>query len=140
MIMAFFIFLAILIADYEKSKIEFCDKMIYVGDEILLLMHSTIPDTNGIFAILKNSERLKDIDIFNIDASSPLKSKETDKIKDYINSVGKCDVDSLIKKSKQFSDDFRLIKNDYQQYYKSHYKLIYAFCISLGLVISILLV
>ncbi len=139
MIMAFFIFLAIMIADYEKGKIEFCDKMIYVGNEILLLMNSTIPDTNGIFAILKNSERLKDIDIFNIDASSPLKSSETQKIKVYIDSVGKCDVDSLIKQSQEFCDEFRLIKNDYQQYYKSHYKMIYAFCISLGLVISILL-
>lgn len=140
MIMAFFIFLAILIADYEKGKIEFCDKMIYVGNEILLLMNSTIPDTNGIFAILKNSERLKDIDIFNIDASSPLKSSETRKIKAYLDSVGKCDVDSLIKQSQEFCDEFRLIKNDYQQYYKTHHKMIYAFCISLGLVVSILLI
>ena len=84
MIMTFFIFLAILIADYEKGKIEFCDKMIYIGEEILILMNSTIPDTNGVFAILKNSEKLRDIDIFDIAASSPLKSSESEKIKDYI--------------------------------------------------------
>ena len=140
MIMTFFIFLAILIADYEKGKIEFCDKMIYIGEEILILMNSTIPDTNGVFAILKNSEKLRDLDIFDIAASSPLKSSENEKIKDYIDLVGKCDVDTMIKQSQYFCDYFRLIKNDYQQYYKSHCKIIYAFCISIGIAISILLV
>ena len=69
MIMTFFIFLAILIADYEKGKIEFCDKMIYIGEEILILMNSTIPDTNGVFAILKNSKnhrKMKKLKIISI--------------------------------------------------------------------------
>ena len=87
MIMTFFIFLAILIADYEKGKIEFCDKMIYIGEEILILMNSTIPDTNGVFAILKNSEKLRDIDVFDVAASPPLKSSENEKIKDISQNV-----------------------------------------------------
>ena len=108
--------------------------MIYLASQVSIFMNSVMPDTDMIFSYLKNSEKLKDIDIFDINSTSPLNKVENEKITEYINSIGKFD------KSTEFCDSFRLIKKDYQQFYSTHYKLIYAAGFSFGALISILLI
>ena len=81
-----------------------------------------------------------DIDIFDINSTSPLNKVENEKITEYINSIGKYDAQTQIDKSTEFCDSFRLIKKDYQQFYSTHYKLIYAAGFSFGALISILLI
>ena len=140
MLMATSILISIQICKYEKYKIIYCDKMIYLASQVSIFMKSVMPDTDMIFSYLKNSEKLKDIDIFDINSTSPLNKVENEKITEYINSIGKYDAQTQIDKSTEFCDSFRIIKKDYQQFYSTHYKLIYAAGFSFGALISILLI
>ena len=140
MLMTTSILISIQICKYEKYKVVYCDKMIYLASQVSIFMKSVMPDTDKIFSYLSKSEKLKDIDIFDIYSTSPLSKAENEKITDYINSIGKYDAQTQIDKSAEFCDSFRLIKKDYQQFYSTHYKLIYAAGFSLGALLSILLI
>ena len=78
--MATSILISIQICKYEKYKIIYCDKMIYLASQVSIFMKSVMPDTDMIFSYLKNSEKLKDIDIFDINSTSPLNKVENEKI------------------------------------------------------------
>lgn len=54
--------------------------MIYLASQVSIFMKSVMPDTDMIFSYLKNSEKLKDIDIFDINSTSPLNKVENEKI------------------------------------------------------------
>lgn len=140
MIVAISILLSMIVCKYEKSKIDYCDKMIFLGSKVTALLNTTQPETEKIFALLNKSERLKDIDLKDIPSSSPLKSEENEKISEYIDSIGKYDAQTQINKANEFCEAFRLLKKDYQQYYSSHSKIIYALGFSVGCAIAILLI
>lgn len=130
MIMTVFILISAIVCKYEKSKIDYCDKMIYLGTQIKILLNTVVPETDEIFLRLAKCEKLNGIDFLNIKTSSPLKADENDVICEYIGSIGKYDVKTQIKKADEFCETFRLLKEDYRQYYQKHYKIIYAlgFC------------
>ena len=80
MILGISILLSASICKYEKSKIDYCDKMVFLGSKVMVLLKTTNPETEKIFDLLNNSEKLKDIDLNNIISSSPLKREENEKI------------------------------------------------------------
>ena len=133
MILGISILLSASICKYEKSKIDYCDKMVFLGSKVMVLLKTTNPETEKIFDLLNNSEKLKDIDLNNIISSSPLKREENEKIYDYINSIGKYEAN-------EFCETFRILKDYYQQYYTAHYKIIYALSLGIGCLIAILLI
>lgn len=140
MILGISILLSVSICKYEKSKIDYCDKMVFLGSKVMVLLKTTNPETEKIFDLLNNSEKLKDIDLNNIISSSPLKREENEKIYDYINSIGKYDSQTQINEASEFSETFRILKDYYQQYYTAHYKIIYALGLGIGCLIAILLI
>lgn len=140
MILGISFLLSASICKYEKSKIDYCDKMVFLGSKVMVLLKTTNPETEKIFDLLNNSEKLKDIDLNNIISSSPLKREENEKIYDYINSIGKYDSQTQINESNEFCETFRILKDYYQQYYTAHYKIIYALSLGIGCLIAILLI
>ena len=140
MILGISILLSASICKYEKSKIDYCDKMVFLGSKVMVLLKTTNPETEKIFDLLNNSEKLKDIDLNNIISSSPLKREENEKIYDYINSIGKYDSQTQITEANEFCETFRILKDYYQQYYTAHYKIIYALGLGIGCLIAILLI
>lgn len=132
--------LSAIICKYEKSKIDYCDKMIFLGSKVMVLLNTTLPETEKIFALLNNCEKLKNIELNDIYSSSPLKKDENDKISDYLSSIGKFDTQTQINKAFEFCETFRLLKEDYRQYYSSHCKIIYALGFSVGCITAILLI
>ena len=76
MILGISILLSASICKYEKSKIDYCDKMVFLGSKVMVLLKTTNPETEKIFDLLNNSEKLKDIDLNNIISSSPLKREK----------------------------------------------------------------
>ena len=62
MILGISILLSASICKYEKSKIDYCDKMVFLGSKVMVLLKTTNPETEKIFDLLNNSEKLKDID------------------------------------------------------------------------------
>ena len=136
MILGISILLSASICKYEKSKIDYCDKMVFLGSKVMILLKTTNPETEKIFDLLNNSEKLKDIDLNNIISSSPLKREENEKIYDYINSIGKYDSQTQINGANEFCETFRILKD----YYTAHYKIIYALGLGIGCLIAILLI
>ena len=140
MIVIISILLSMIVCKYEKSKIEYCDKMIFLGSKVTVLLNTIQPETEKIFDLLNKSEKLKNIDLKDIKSSSPLKKEENEKISDYINSIGKFDTQTQINRANEFCETFRLLKEDYQQYYSTHYKIIYALGFCIGCTIAVLLI
>ena len=140
MILGISILLSASICKYEKSKIDYCDKMVFLGSKVRVLLKTTNPETEKIFDLLNNSEKLKDIDLNNIISSSPLKREENEKIYDYINSIVKYDSQTQINEAYEFCETFWILKDYYQQYYTTHYKIIYALGLGIGCLIAILLI
>lgn len=140
MITAFFTFLGILSADYQKRKIACADDLIYIGNQILLMLSSTAPETDKIFDRLKRAERLKDFDFSNPCEGFPLSREEIETAREFLNSVGKYDTDTQIGCAKEFIGYFQNVKKQYRQYYDSHAKIYYALGISAGAVAAVLLI
>ena len=142
MILGISILLSASICKYEKSKIDYCDKMVFLGSKVMVLLKTTNPETEKIFDLLNNSEKLKDIDLNNRKMLSPWQQngEENEKIYDYINSIGKYDSQTQINEANEFCETFRILKDYYQQYYTTHYKIIYALGLGIGCLIAILLI
>ena len=105
--------------------------MVFLGSKVMVLLKTTNPETEKIFDLLNNSEKLKDIDLNNIISSSPLKREENEKI---------YDSQTQINEANEFCETFRILKDYYQQYYTAHYKIIYALGLGIGCLIAILLI
>ena len=55
MILGISILLSASICKYEKSKIDYCDKMVFLGSKVMVLLKTTNPETEKIFDLLNNS-------------------------------------------------------------------------------------
>lgn len=123
----------------KRKQIEYTDGLIYLGNRILLLLKSTMPETEEIISLLKRDERLDFFD-FSLDfKNSPLSQQDNQKIVSLFNSIGMYDIDSQIMIVNEFTGYFKMLNKQYQDYYDKHYKLYIIFGISSGLLLSVVL-
>lgn len=131
--------LGLMAAKSKRKQIEYTDGLVYLGSRILLLLKSTMPETEEIIKMLKNDERLDFFD-FSLDLqNSPLSQQDNQKIINLFNSLGMYDIDSQIMIVDEFTGYFKMLNQQYQSYYDKHYKLYIIFGISSGLLLSVIL-
>lgn len=138
MITLFFFCLGLMAIRYKKYQIEFIDSVIYMGEKILLMLNTTSPETEEIITILKEDDRLLKID-FNNFYSSPLSKKENQMIEEVFKILGRYDINSQVNYINEFIGFFKISKQEYEEYYKNHYKLYAVFGLFSGILICILL-
>ncbi len=98
-----------------------------------------MPETEEIIKLLKSDERLDFFD-FSLDLkNSPLLQQDNQKILNLFNSLGMHDIDSQIMIVDEFTGYFKMLNQQYQNYYDKHYKLYIIFGISSGLLLSVIL-
>lgn len=79
-------------AKSKRKQIEYTDGLVYLGSRILLLLKSTMPETEEIIKLLKSDERLDFFD-FSLDLkNSPLLQQDNQKILNLFNSLGMYDI------------------------------------------------
>ena len=131
--------LGLMAAKSKRKQIEYTDGLVYLGSRILLLLKSTMPETEEIIKLLKSDERL-DFFYFSLDLkNSPLLQQDNQKILNLFNSLGMYDIDSQIMIVDEFTGYFKMLNQQYQNYYDKHYKLYIIFGISSGLLLSVIL-
>lgn len=131
--------LGLMAAKSKRKQIEYTDGLVYLGSRILLLLKSTMPETEEIIKLLKSDERLDFFD-FSLDLkNSPLLQQDNQKILNLFNSLGMYDIDSQIIIVDEFTGYFKMLNQQYQNYYDKHYKLYIIFGISSGLLLSVIL-
>ena len=131
--------LGLMAAKSKRKQIEYTDGLVYLGSRILLLLKSTMPETEEIIKLLKSDERLDFFD-FSLDLkNSPLLQQDNQKILNLFNSLGMYDIDSQIMIVDEFTGYFKMLNQQYQNYYDKHYKLYITFGISSGLLLSVIL-
>lgn len=131
--------LGLMAAKSKRKQIEYTDGLVYLGSRILLLLKSTMPETEEIIKLLKSDERLDFFD-FSLDLkNSPLSQQDDQKILNLFNSLGMYDIDSQIMIVDEFTGYFKMLNQQYQNYYDKHYKLYIIFGISSGLLLSVIL-
>ena len=131
--------LGLMAAKCKRKQIEYTDGLVYLGSRILLLLKSTMPETEEIIKLLKSDERLDFFD-FSLDLkNSPLLQQDNQKILNLFNSLGMYDIDSQIMIVDEFTGYFKMLNQQYQNYYDKHYKLYIIFGISSGLLLSVIL-
>ncbi len=122
--------LGLMAAKSKRKQIEYTDGLVYLGSRILLLLKSTMPETEEIIKLLKSDERLDFFD-FSLDLkNSPLLQQDNQKILNLFNSLGMHDIDSQIMIVDEFTGYFKMLNQQYQNYYDKHYKLYIIFGIS----------
>lgn len=140
MIILFSSSLGLMVDGYKKRQIKYIDNLIYIGERISLMMSSINPETSEILNELKCDERLKNFDFdLNIE-NTPLSSDEYERIKNLFTIIGKYDSDSQLRYIEEFVGYFKMLKQQYQEYYEKHHKLYISFGILMGIVISIFLI
>ena len=139
MITLFLFCFGLMAAKSKRKQIEYTDGLVYLGSRILLLLKSTMPETEEIIKLLKSDERLDFFD-FSLDLkNSPLLQQDNQKILNLFNSLGMYDIDSQIMIVDEFTGYFKMLNQQYQNYYDKHYKLYIIFGISSGLLLSVIL-
>lgn len=131
--------LGLMAAKSKKKQIDYTEGLIYLGNRILLLLKSTIPETEEIIRLLKKDERLDFFDFSLELKNSPLSQQDNQKIINLFNSIGMYDIDSQIMIVDEFTGYFKMLNKQYQDYYDRHYKLYIIFGISSGLLLSVIL-
>lgn len=140
MIILFSSSLGLMVDNYKKRQIKYIDNLIYIGERISLMLSSTTPETEEIFHQLMNDERLKKFD-FDLNVENiPLSTEEYNRIKDFFAALGRYDVDCQLRYINEFIGYYKMLKQQYQEYYASHHKLYIAFGVLSGMVISIFLI
>lgn len=140
MIILFSFSLGLTAMRFKKRQIDYIDSLIYIGEKILLMLGSTSPETEEIMTELKNDERLKNFDFSLCPSSSPLPANESNKSKLLINTVGKYELEAQINYINQYLGYFKMLRQQYQDYYNSHYKLYLVFGFFSGVFVSVLLI
>lgn len=131
--------LGLMAAKSKKKQIDYTEGLIYLGNRILLLLKSTMPETEEIIRLLKKDERLIFFDFSLELKNSPLSQQDNQKIINLFNSIGMYDIDSQIMIVDEFTGYFKMLNKQYQDYYDKHYKLYIIFGISSGLLLSVIL-
>lgn len=140
MIILFSFSLGLMAVGFKKRQIKYIDSLIYIGEKILLMLSSTSPETEEIMRELKHDERLKSFDFTLCNENSPLPPEENDRSRLLFNTVGKYDLDCQISYINQYLGYFKMLRQQYQDYYNSHYKLYLVFGLFTGIFIAVLLI
>lgn len=140
MIILFSFSLGLAVNEFKKKQIRYIDSLIYIGEKILLMLSSTSPETEDIMKELENDERLKKFDFTLKDENSPLPPEENDRSRLLFNTVGKYDLDCQISYINQYLGYFKMLRQQYQDYYNSHRRLYPVFGLFIGIFISVLLI
>lgn len=140
MITLFSFSLGLMIAGYKRKQISYIDSLIYIGEKILLMLSSTSPETEEIMNDLMCDARLKNFDFTLKNENSPLPPEENDRSRLLFNTVGKYDIDCQISYINQYLGYFKMLRQQYQDYYNSHYKLYLVFGLFTGVLVSVLLI
>lgn len=140
MMISFTTFLGITVISYKKKQIAYIDMLITIGEKVQMLLQNTSPDTAEIINSLKNDNRLKKFDFELKDNTILLENAEKGKVRNYFQSIGKYDTETQINLSKEFTAELRLLKEEYQQYLKSHQKLYVAFGLLSGVLFSVIMI
>ncbi|MCC8074107.1 MAG: stage III sporulation protein AB [Clostridiales bacterium] len=111
-----------------------------MSQKILLLLRTTAPETDRILSEIMHDEALDKIDFNDENYSSPLSQNDTMKIRELFSLLGHYDIDSQIKYVEEFSGSFKILKQQYQDYYQSHHRLYIAFSLMGGIFICVLLI
>ena len=127
-----------MITNHKRLRIYYLENIIYIADRIKILLSSTVPSTQAIMNELSSDERLNGFELER--GKSFLNDKDYQKIQALINSVGMYDIDSQIVILSEFSQYFDMIKNQYKDDYSRSYKIYILGGISIGILISILLI
>lgn len=138
MIISVFSYLGLMITNHKRLRIYYLENVIYIADRIKILLSSTVPSTQAIMNELSSDERLNGFELER--GKSFLNDKDYQKIQALINSVGMYDIDSQIEILSEFSQYFDMIKNQYKDDYSRSYKIYILGGISIGILISILLI
>lgn len=138
MIISVFSYLGLMITNHKRLRIYYLENVIYIADRIKILLSSTVPSTQAIMNELSSDERLNGFELER--GKSFLNDKDYQKIQALINSVGMYDIDSQIEILSEFSQYFDMIKNQYKDDYLRSYKIYILGGISIGILISILLI
>ncbi len=140
MIILFSSSLGLAVAGFKKKQIKYIDSLIYIAEKILLMLSSISPETEDIMNELKNDERLKGFDFGLKNENSPLPPEENDRSRLLFNTLGKYDLDCQISYINQYLGYFKMLRQQYQDYYNSHYKLYLVFGVFIGILVSVLLI
>lgn len=140
MIILFSFSLGLTVMRFKKRQIDYIDSLIYIGEKILLMLGSTSPETEEIMKELENDERLNNFDLSLSSSSSPLPPKENERSRLLINTVGKYELSAQINYINQYLGYFKMLRQQYQDYYNSHYKLYLVFGLFSGVFVSVLLI
>lgn len=138
MIISVFSYLGLMITNHKRLRIYYLENVIYIADRIKILLSSTVPSTQAIMNELSSDERLNGFELER--GKSFLNDKDYQKIQALINSVGMYDIDSQIVILSEFSQYFDMMKNQYKDDYSRSYKIYILGGISIGILISILLI
>lgn len=138
MIISVFSYLGLMITNHKRLRIYYLENVIYIADRIKILLSSTVPSTQAIMNELSSDERLNGFELER--GKSFLNDKDYEKIQALINSVGMYDIDSQIEILSEFSQYFDMMKNQYKDDYSRSYKIYILGGISIGILISILLI
>ena len=138
MIISGFSYLGLMITNHKRLRIYYLENVIYIADRIKILLSSTVPSTQEIMNELSSDERLNGFELER--GKSFLNDKDYQKIQALINSVGMYDIDSQIEILSEFSQYFDMMKNQYKDDYSRSYKIYILGGISIGILISILLI
>ncbi len=138
MIISVFSYLGLMITNHKRLRIYYLENVIYIADRIKILLSSTVPSTQAIMNELSSDERLNGFELER--GKSFLNDKDYQKIQALINSVGMYDIDSQIEILSEFSQYFDMMKNQYKDDYSRSYKIYILGGISIGILISILLI
>lgn len=138
MIISVFSYLGLMITNHKRLRIYYLENVIYIADRIKILLSSTAPSTQAIMNELSSDERLNGFELER--GKSFLNDKDYQKIQALINSVGMYDIDSQIEILSEFSQYFDMMKNQYKDDYSRSYKIYILGGISIGILISILLI
>lgn len=138
MIISVFSYLGLMITNHKRLRIYYLENVIYIADRIKILLSSTVPSTQAIMNELSSDERLNGFELER--GKSFLNDKDYQKIQGLINSVGMYDIDSQIEILSEFSQYFDMMKNQYKDDYSRSYKIYILGGISIGILISILLI
>lgn len=140
MIILFSSSLGLMVVRFKKRQLSYIDSLIYIAEKMQLMLSSTSPETEEIMNELKTDERLKNFDFELLDENCPLSPSENDRSKLLFSTVGKYDIDSQLSYINQYIGYFKMLKQEYQDYYNSHYKLYLVFGLFSGVLISVLLI
>lgn len=140
MIILFTSSLGLTAVKYKRNQLEYIDNLIYMGNMILLLLKSTMPETEIIISTLSADSKLQDFDFSLKNEKLLLSNEDNERVRYLISSIGKYDVDSQISITCEFIGYFKMLREQYQDYYNRHYKLYLVIGLFSGIAVSVLLI